>query len=109
MPWDCGLRSVWAAQFSTRRKLDFAALYSGYKRYVGISKDGLRCAPLFFLTLRSLALNVLPLHGDVYMTNAAEYSSNFFSSQRVLTAPPRYSGSAMMVFKNGRSVSMPDT
>jgi hypothetical protein len=24
-------------------KLDFAALYSGYKRYVGISKDGLRC------------------------------------------------------------------
>ena len=48
MPWDCGLRSVWAAQFSTRRKLDFAALYSGYKRYVGISKDDCD-ALLYFL------------------------------------------------------------
>lgn len=46
---------------------------------------------------------------EPHRERSAEYSSSFFSSQRVLTRPARYSESVMTVFKKGISVSMPLT
>jgi len=44
-----------------------------------------------------------------YPVMVAEYSSNFFSSQRVFTLPARYSSSSITTCKNGIKVSMPST
>ncbi len=76
-----------------------------YEHYLGTCH-----ARPYFTIFALLRLNLLALYSCVYAPpSAAEYSSNFFSSQRVLTVPLRYSGSAMTVFKNGISVSMPAT